>query len=299
MSRWTRSRAWAYSSAAATWITGAYDPDLNLVYWGTGNPGPDFLGDDRKGDNLYSDAVVALDADTGELRWHFQFTPHDLHDMDACQVPLLLDAEFDGAPRKLLLFPNRNGFYYILDRETGEFLLGREFAKQNWALRLDENGRPVEGAQIRVQPGWRRATTGNDGRFKVSGFDEVELTVQLTESGRGFIQGEAVKLPAGENSVRLVAVVGKSIKGKVVAPDGKPTNMVSIQAIDENGKSVANTWVGDLSGEFELRGVPPGTYTLRLTRWTLPAGSSTRWWWVKNTMVLPRTFSRCCSVTRN
>jgi hypothetical protein len=132
---------------------------------------------------------------------------------------------------------------------------------------VDENGRPVDGAQIQVHPGWRRASTGKDGRFQVSGFDEVELTVQLTESGRGYIQGEEVKLPVGENSVRLVAVVGKSIKGKVVGPDGKPASLVSIQAIDERGKSVANTWVGDLSGEFELRGVPPGTYTLRLTRW--------------------------------
>ena len=132
------------SGAAATWITGAYDPELNLVYWGTGNPGPDFLGDSRQGDNLYSDAVIALDADTGELRWHFQFTPHDVLDMDSCQVPVLLNAEFKGSPRKLMLFPNRNGFYYILDRATGEYLLGREFAKQNWALRLDANGRPVK-----------------------------------------------------------------------------------------------------------------------------------------------------------
>lgn len=135
------------SGAAATWITGAYDPDLNLVYWGTGNPGPDFLGDSRKGDNLYSDSLIALDADSGELRWHFQFTPHDVHDMDACQVPVLLDAEYGGEDRKLLLFPNRNGFYYILDRVTGEYLLGREFAKQNWSLGLDSSGRPVKNAE--------------------------------------------------------------------------------------------------------------------------------------------------------
>ncbi len=130
------------SGAAATWITGAYDSELDLIYWGTGNPGPDFLGDNREGDNLYSDAVIALDAASGELRWHFQFTPHDVLDMDSCQVPVLLDAEFRGEPRKLMLFPNRNGFYYVLDRVTGEFLLGREFAKQNWALGLGANGRP-------------------------------------------------------------------------------------------------------------------------------------------------------------
>ncbi len=131
------------TGGAPTWITGAYDPDLNLVYWGTGNPGPDWNGEAREGDNLYSDSVVALNADTGELKWHFQFTPHDVHDWDATQIPILIDIEFDGRPRKLLLFPNRNGFFYVLDRVTGEFLRGTAFAKQTWAERIDENGRPI------------------------------------------------------------------------------------------------------------------------------------------------------------
>ena len=131
------------TGGAPTWITGAYDPDLNLVYWGTGNPGPDWNGEAREGDNLYSDSVVALDADTGELKWYFQFTPHDVHDWDATQIPILIDIEFDGRPRKLLLFPNRNGFFYVLDRVTGEFLRGTAFAKQTWAERIDENGRPI------------------------------------------------------------------------------------------------------------------------------------------------------------
>ena len=131
------------TGGAPTWITGAYDPELNLVYWGTGNPGPDWNGEAREGDNLYSDSVVALDADTGELRWHFQFTPHDVHDWDATQIPILIDIEFDGRPRKLMLFPNRNAFFYVLDRVTGEFLRGTPFAKQTWAERIDENGRPI------------------------------------------------------------------------------------------------------------------------------------------------------------
>ncbi len=131
------------TGGAPTWITGAYDPDLNLVYWGTGNPGPDWNGEAREGDNLYSDSVVALDADTGELKWHFQFTPHDVHDWDATQIPILIDIEFDGRPRKLMLFPNRNAFFYVLDRVTGEFLRGTAFAKQTWAERIDENGRPI------------------------------------------------------------------------------------------------------------------------------------------------------------
>ena len=121
------------TGGAPTWVTGAYDPESNLVYWGTGNPSPDFAGDDRKGDNLYSDSIVALDADTGKLKWYFQFTPHDVLDMDANQVPVLVDAEFRGRPRKLVLFANRNGFYYVLDRLTGEFLVGKQFARQNWA----------------------------------------------------------------------------------------------------------------------------------------------------------------------
>jgi alcohol dehydrogenase (cytochrome c) len=131
------------TGGAPTWVTGAYDPQANLVYWGTGNPGPDFVGDDRQGDNLYSDSIVALDADTGKLKWYFQFTPHDVLDMDADQVPVLLDAEFRGRPRKLVLFANRNGFYYVLDRLTGEFLVGKQFARQNWAKGLDDKGRPI------------------------------------------------------------------------------------------------------------------------------------------------------------
>ena len=131
------------TGGAPTWVTGAYDPESNLVYWGTGNPSPDFAGDDRKGDNLYSDSIVALDADTGKLKWYFQFTPHDVLDMDANQVPVLVDAEFRGRPRKLVLFANRNGFYYVLDRLTGEFLVGKQFARQNWAKGLDELGRPI------------------------------------------------------------------------------------------------------------------------------------------------------------
>jgi alcohol dehydrogenase (cytochrome c) len=131
------------TGGAPTWVTGAYDPLANLVYWGTGNPSPDFVGDDRQGDNLYSDSILALDADTGKLKWYFQFTPHDVLDMDANQVPVLLDAEFQGRPRKLVLFANRNGFYYVLDRLTGEFLVGKQFARQNWAKGLDDKGRPI------------------------------------------------------------------------------------------------------------------------------------------------------------
>ncbi len=126
-----------------TWLTGSYDPKLNLLYWGTGNPAPDWNGDARPGDNLYSCSVIALDASSGTLKWHFQFTPHDVHDWDACQIPVLLDGNFRGKPRKLIATANRNAFYYLLDRETGEFLLGTAYSKQTWARRVDEQGRPI------------------------------------------------------------------------------------------------------------------------------------------------------------
>ncbi len=140
-------KTWAGNSAefggAPTWLTGTYDPDLNTLYWTTGNPAPDYDGTVREGDNLYSDSVVALDPDTGRLKWHFQHTPHDTHDWDSNQDPVLIDAEFKGRERKLLIQANRNGFYYVLDRETGEFLLGRAYVPQTWADGLDSKGRPI------------------------------------------------------------------------------------------------------------------------------------------------------------
>jgi alcohol dehydrogenase (cytochrome c) len=140
---------------SGVWTTGSYDPDLNLTYWGVGNPGPDFNGDNRKGDNLYSNSVVALDPDTGKLKWHFQFTPHDEFDYDATQVPVLADINWQDRPRKAMLFANRNGYWYILDRATGEFLSGRPFTKATWTTGLDAKGRPlnmvsptVDGVQV-------------------------------------------------------------------------------------------------------------------------------------------------------
>ena len=127
------------TGGGSTWITGSYDPALRTVYWGIGNPGPDYNGDARRGDNLYTCSVVALDADSGKLRWHFQFTPHDVNDWDSAHVPILVD---DG-DRKLVVVANRNGFYYVLDRVTGKFLRGAQFGKQTWASGLDDKGRPM------------------------------------------------------------------------------------------------------------------------------------------------------------
>ena len=195
--------SWAGDSwktgSATTWVTGAYDPELNLVYWGTGNPGPDWNDESRAGDNLYSDCVVALDPDTGKLKWHFQFTPHDMHDWDSTEVPVLASAKFNGRERKVLLFANRNAFYYVLDRATGEFLHGNPYAHQTWAKGLDDHGRPVrvpnmgpneEG--IKVYPG----AAGANNWYSPAYSPKTDLFyVAAREAGGVYYKGEAEYKP--------------------------------------------------------------------------------------------------------
>jgi alcohol dehydrogenase (cytochrome c) len=131
------------TGGASVWVTGAYDPEQNLLLYGIGNPGPDYYSDARKGDNLYSNSLVALDADTGKLRWHYQFTPHDVHDWDATEVPILADLTIAGQPRKVVMFANRNGFYYTLDRTTGKIIVAKPFVTTTWAKEIGADGRPV------------------------------------------------------------------------------------------------------------------------------------------------------------
>ncbi|HEY6173175.1 MAG TPA: PQQ-dependent dehydrogenase, methanol/ethanol family [Kofleriaceae bacterium] len=131
------------TGGAPTWVTGAYDPELDLVYWGVGNPSPIYSGVDRKGDNLYSNSVIALSRRTGKLVWHFQFSPHDEHDWDSNQTPILADLTVAGTQHKAIGWANRNGFYYLLDRVSGAFLVGKPFVKQTWAKGLDSHGRPI------------------------------------------------------------------------------------------------------------------------------------------------------------
>jgi alcohol dehydrogenase (cytochrome c) len=139
------SETWGSDSwkrgGGSTWITGTYDPDLNLLYWGTGNPGPDLDGSVRPGDNLYTCSLVALDADTGKLKWHFQFTPHDVHDWDSTSDPVLVDIDHRGTKRKAVIMANRNGFYYALDRTDGKLLAVKSYTKVTWADSID----PVTG----------------------------------------------------------------------------------------------------------------------------------------------------------
>lgn len=194
--------AWRHGGGAV-WITGSYDPELNLTYWGVGNPGPDFNTAQRPGDNLYSDSVVALDADTGELRWHFQFTPDDPYDYDAVQIPVLVDVEQDDTTYRLMVWANRNGFFYVLDRENGQFLSGHPFVDVNWAEGLDDAGRPIETPQPPGEPTFPGVQGGTNwyspsysprtGLFYVSaweGYGSVfDGAPQEYREGRSFVGG--------------------------------------------------------------------------------------------------------------
>ncbi|HEY1949866.1 MAG TPA: PQQ-dependent dehydrogenase, methanol/ethanol family [Bryobacteraceae bacterium] len=171
------AKTWAGDSwkhgGAPIWNGGAYDPETNLTFWGTGNPNPGWNGDPRlpsdnltstSGDNLYSNSVIALDADTGKLKWHYQFTPGDEYDWDATQVPVLVNMDWKGEPRKLMLWANRNGFFYVLDRTTGKFLLGKNFVKQNWQLGFTPEGRPIKDPKRWPKPmGGTLIEPGNQG----------------------------------------------------------------------------------------------------------------------------------------
>jgi alcohol dehydrogenase (cytochrome c) len=154
--------AWR-TGGGPTWNTGSYDPSTDLLYWGVGNPSPNFSGDVRPGDNLFTDSVIALHANTGKLAWYFQFTPHDEHDWDSSQTPILADLLIYGVVRKVICWPNRNGFYYVLDRVTGEFLTGKPFVELDWAEGLTPAGRPILSDVAKVSSAGRRTRPGVDG----------------------------------------------------------------------------------------------------------------------------------------
>jgi alcohol dehydrogenase (cytochrome c) len=201
------------TGGGSAWLTGSYDPALNLVYWGTGNPGPDWNGDVRPGDNLYTCSLVALNATDGKIKWHFQFTPHDTHDWDSNEIPVLFDAAVNGRARKLVAMANRNAFYYVLDRETGEFLSGTPYAKQTWADGLDAKGRP------RVRPGLDPSVEGTLVFPNIQGASnwpspsyspQTKLFYQAArEMGTHYFKGEARYKP-GE---AFVAGGGRAING--------------------------------------------------------------------------------------
>ena len=141
---WQGSALAQFGGGGATWMTGTFDPETNTVFWGAGNPYPAMNGDERKGDNLYSDSLLALDAATGKLKWHYQFTPHDLYDWDAGQTPVIVNRRYRGQDRKLLIQANRNGFFYVFDRTDGKLLLAEKFVDRlTWASGIGKDGRPI------------------------------------------------------------------------------------------------------------------------------------------------------------
>jgi alcohol dehydrogenase (cytochrome c) len=214
-----------------TWMPGTYDPELNTLYWGTSNPAPDFEGSVRPGDDLYTDCVLALDPDTGKLKWYFQFTPHDLFDYDATETPVLLDATYKGQPHKLLVEANRNGFVYTLDRSTGELLAATRFVeKLNWATGIDAKGRPIrtevkptpEGTKI--CPGYGGATNwfspsynGSTGMIYFMALEQCQTyfsapVPQQFEVGKEFYSTGVKHLPGETFQKLLVAYdVGRSV----------------------------------------------------------------------------------------
>jgi alcohol dehydrogenase (cytochrome c) len=205
-----------------TWMPGTYDPELNTIYWGTSNPAPDFEGRVRPGDDLYTDCVLALDPDTGKLKWYFQFTPHDLFDYDAVEIPMVIDTVYRGAARKLLVEANRNGYLYVLDRTNGKFLSATPFVKKlNWAKRIDGQGRPVlsgieptaEGTSI--CPGYAGATNWFAPSYNPSTHSVYFLALEECETyffksetfreGRGFYSTGVKRNPNESSQKMLVA----------------------------------------------------------------------------------------------
>lgn len=146
-----------------TWMTGTFDIDSNLTYWGVGNPGPDFNNANRKGDNLYTNSIVALDADSGALRWYFQFTPEDVHDFDANSIPIVAELPIAGKRTKVIMIATKNGFFYVLDAITGRFISALEVARQTWALEIDKNGRPIRDPAATPSPEGTRVHPGAAG----------------------------------------------------------------------------------------------------------------------------------------
>jgi alcohol dehydrogenase (cytochrome c) len=240
--------AWR-TGGGSTWNTGSYDPATDLLYWGVGNPAPSFSGDVRPGDNLFTDSVIALHASTGKLAWYFQFTPHDEHDWDSAQTPVLADLPIDGVVRKVICWPNRNGFYYVLDRVTGEFLAGVPFVQVDWAKGLTSVGRPILGdvakvstAGIRTRPGAGGGTLWQNPAFDP---ERGSIFVPATEGSSVFTKLPPDRVTRGQTGrflgsgategeetitqvVALDAATGRP-KWKFTSPSGRPSGLLSTE----------------------------------------------------------------------
>jgi len=215
-----------------TWMTGTYDPALNLLYWGIGNPNPVLVGDGRLGDNLYTCSIVALNPDTGKLVWYFQPSPHDLHDWDAVQTPVLFDAEFKGKPRKLLAQASRNGFFFLLDRTNGEHLVTAPFIDLTWSSGVDQRGRPIAKSEATPSPDGALVEPGSDGatNWMAPSFDP--------QTGLFYV-----------NARRIFSVYYNTATGKAEGWGGRDRNLFAdstLRALDyRTGKVVWNYEIGE------------------------------------------------------
>ena len=215
---WPPSSETLARGGGATWMTGSYDPDLNLLYWGTGNPNPDYYGEGRRGDNLYTNSLVAIDARTGTPKWHYQFTPHDTHDWDSNQIPVLADLRIGGSTRKVVMLANRNGFFYVLDRRDGALLVGRPFTDTTWAREIGRDGRPIvlhDGTKACVPDQWGGTN------FNPPSFDAARglFFVNARETCAIFVPQPPANAPGKQNFGGVVRVDREKAYGALRALD--------------------------------------------------------------------------------
>ena len=264
----------------ATWLSGSYDRDLDLLYWSVGNPCPDFNGEERKGDNLYTDSVLALRPKTGELKWYYQFTPHDTHDWDATEPLLLVDETFGGQPRKLLVQANRNGFFFVLDRTNGEFLLAKPFTKSTWANGYTKEGKPILLPNSDPSPqgtlecpdsgtNWMSASYNPPLKlffFAASDTCAINRVIPAPfEMGSRFFNGARSGVPGGKRSIRAIDIqTGTVVWDYAQTPGGRS----AAGTLSTNGGLV---FIGEDSGVFTALDGKTGK-----PLWHFPANQSFR-----------------------
>lgn len=243
--------AWKHGGGSV-WVTGSVDPELNLNYWGVGNPGPDFNGEQRPGDNLYTASVVALDTDTGKLHWHYQFTPHDDHDYDAVQVPVLADLRWQGRTVKAMLWANRNGIFYVLDRATGKFLLGKPFVKVNWMSGFDGAGKPIPASQVAgmpIYPGMQGGTNWYAPSFS----PKTGLMYIPAWEDQGTVIGKTpVEYKAG------LGFGGGSFQSFVPSPTDSSKAIPGAEGLPNLRRGPINNWT-DVAGHGSVMAIDPAT----------------------------------------
>ncbi len=228
---WPKDNDAIQHGGGMTWMTGTYDPDLNLLYWGTGNPNPVLAGDGRLGDNLFTCSIVALNPDTGKLAWYFQPSPHDVHDWDAVETPVLFNADFGGKTRKLLAQASRNGYFFVLDRANGEHLVTAPFIESTWAKGIDQRGRPIAKPDATPSPDGALVAPGSDGstNWMAPSFDP--------QTGLFYV-----------NARRLYSVFYNTVSGKAEGWGGRDRILwanSTIRALDyKTGKVVWNHEIG-------------------------------------------------------